>query len=742
MRLEAYRQSGFSLVEILVVIAVIGIMAGVTIPMITGAPEAAKKKKLEQDVVVVNNAIDSYLASGGDPANLTSSGVLTALKSRVTGGMAAEMMGPQGPFLEPTVTTNATDFPWSAVFTTGPRPRFVVVQGTQGVVFGTGPASDIGGVAERADEERTSWLWSYAEATPPPLDMPTSVPSTAADTARAFGAALTQLQPPVFSKLGGTFPLGSFVGMPPLELIDPNPSGSSRVFFSPGTGAPFSSYAEPIPLQPGQISAAAVSLDPSRYSSSSTNTQTYIGQPVLTWSNTNSSLTYAQAASGAFSVSVSPDGTGPFSVYYTSDGSAPGTNSLSLGSGGSVVLTPELWTSQTLTLQASAMVDAAATNAAFYIDSAVASTTVSAASTVLDAPVITPVGQVVFGSLPVSIFAGSNNPAGTRIYYTYSTEASTTPTPESGTLYSGPFVVSEFGVNQLKYVKARAYGPTNLASAWFAESGVASQTYRGLNFDYYNLDGVLVGGGNIANRAALDGSVVLVSVEGQQPNVNFDNNSVLTGDIYAPGTPTVTGVPTNRIINLDGAVNPTNYSITIQKADFAGKVYRRITPVTMPVVTLPEGLADRGSVSAGTRTLAPGDYSSVTLANGAQITIGIPGATQPSQYVFDALSMQNNVRINVVGPVVLTLNPGVANTVTLGNGVVFGNSSRPEWLQINMFTGNFTVGQGSALYGSILNPNGTVSFQQNASFVGGVTAKYINILNNATGISFSLPPPS
>jgi prepilin-type N-terminal cleavage/methylation domain-containing protein len=742
MKTNRLRRCGFSLVEILVVIAVIGVLAGVTIPVITGVPQSAKKEKLEQDVVLVNNAIDAYLASGGDPAGLTAGNVIAALKNRVYGGMAAEMMGPQGPFLDPTVATNPTDFEWSAVFTGSPRPRFVVVQGTQGVIFGTGPATEIGGVAERADADRTTWLWSYAEATPPPLDIATSVPSTATDSARTFGAALTRLQPPVFSPPGGTFPLGSYASMDPLELENPNPEGSSRVFFAAEAGGSFSAYNGPVTLQPGQIAAAAVSLDPSRYSNSETNIQTYIGQPVLTWSNTNTALTYAQAASGGFSVSVSADGPGPFGIFYNSDNSSLTTNSPAIGDGGSIVLTPDLWTSETLTLQAAALIDTGETNAAFYTDSAPASTFVSAIPTVLDAPVITPVGQVVFGSLPVSIAAGSNNPADARIYYTYSTDAGAEPTPETGMLYSGPFVVSEFGVNELKYVKARAYGPTNLAGIWFTESGVAGETYQGLNFDYYSLDGVLVGGGRVANNASLDGSVVLVSVEGQQPNVTFDNNSVLTGDIYAPGTPTVYGVSSDRIINLDGATSPTNYSITINKADFAGKVYRRITPVTMPIVELPTGLTSYGAVSAGTQTLAPGYYSSVTLGNGAEITLGVAGATEPSVYLFDTLSLGNNAKIKVVGPVVLTLNPGSANTVALGNGMVVGNSAHPEWLQVNMFSGNILVGNNSAMYGSILNPNGTVSFQQNAIFVGGVTAKYINIENNATGVSFSLPPPS
>jgi type II secretory pathway pseudopilin PulG len=734
---------GFSLVEILVIVAVIGVVSTVAIPLVTGVPEAAKKEKLEQDVVVVNNAIDSYLALGGDEGQLTAANVLTALKSRVYGGMPAEMIGPQGPFLDPTVATNATDFSWSAVFTTEPRPRFVVERSTAGVIFGKGPTAEIGELAEQVDEARPSWLWSYVETQPSVASAEIFRPSAAAEAPSTFSpTALSKLQSPGFEPSGGTFPLAAFSTME-LELSDPNPAGSSRIFFSTDEGASWSAYQSPLPIVPGLVAAGAVSLDPSRYSNSDPVTQIYKAQPQLTWSNTSTPLTYAQVASGAYSLSVTADGAGPFAIYYTTDGTTPTAESTSVAAGSDIVLQPSFWTSANLALQAKAITDTNDPSANYYVDSEVVpAEPIEADPEPLGAPVITPGSQIVFGSIPVSIAASADSPEGTRIYYTYSTDPAAVPTPETGVLYASPFVVSEFGVNQLKYVKAQAYAPADFPDFWFEASGVAEETYQGLNFDYYNLEGVLVGGGNIANNAALDGSVVLVSVDGLQPNVTFNNNSVLTGDIYAPGTPAVTGVPTNRIFNLDGAITPTNYTVNIQKADFAGKVYRRITPVTMPVVSLPTGLTNYGSISAGTQTLQPGYYTSVTLNNGGEITIGVPGATQPSSYVFDVLSMGNNVKIKVVGPVTLTLNPGVANTVTLGNGVVMGNIDHPEWLQVNMFTGNIRVGNNSTMYGSILNPNGTVSFQQNSTFVGGVTAKYINIENNATGVSFSLPPPT
>jgi hypothetical protein len=159
----------------------------------------------------------------------------------------------------------------------------------------------------------------------------------------------------------------------------------------------------------------------------------------------------------------------------------------------------------------------------------------------------------------------------------------------------------------------------------------------------------------------------------------------------------------------------------------------------MPVVTLPEGLVDRGSATSG--FLQPGYYSSVNAPNNATLTLGIAGATVPAIYQFDEFGTGNGVRINVQGPVLLILNPGAGITIDIGNNTVVGNIAHPEWLQINMFTGNLTVSNNGELYGSVLNPDGSVSFRQGSSFTGGVTSKFLSVDNNVKAVSFSLPPP-
>ncbi len=64
--------NGFSLVELLMTIAVIGVMAGVTVTLLSGNPGAVKATKLESDVATLNQMVALYITDGGDLAGLTS----------------------------------------------------------------------------------------------------------------------------------------------------------------------------------------------------------------------------------------------------------------------------------------------------------------------------------------------------------------------------------------------------------------------------------------------------------------------------------------------------------------------------------------------------------------------------------------------------------------------------------------------------------------------------------------------
>lgn len=92
--------NAFTLVEILIAMVVVSILAGVGVATIFGVHEGSRTARLQNDVAVVNNAIDAYLAAGGTiPQGATAEQVLAKLKTVASSDSAA--VGPSGPFIDP-----------------------------------------------------------------------------------------------------------------------------------------------------------------------------------------------------------------------------------------------------------------------------------------------------------------------------------------------------------------------------------------------------------------------------------------------------------------------------------------------------------------------------------------------------------------------------------------------------------------------------------------------------------------
>ena len=65
------RRSGFTLIEVILVVVIIGILAGIAIPNITGKSDKAKVSQGKANVTTLDSAIDSYYLENSEyPSSL------------------------------------------------------------------------------------------------------------------------------------------------------------------------------------------------------------------------------------------------------------------------------------------------------------------------------------------------------------------------------------------------------------------------------------------------------------------------------------------------------------------------------------------------------------------------------------------------------------------------------------------------------------------------------------------------
>jgi prepilin-type N-terminal cleavage/methylation domain-containing protein len=795
MSLDLSRNRAFSLVEVLVVIAILGLVTTVVIPRIREGPDAAKKAKLEQDVIIVNNAIDAYLAAGGSQGALNSASVVETLKQRVTGGVTAEMTGPLGPFLDPRVVTVPSDFTWSARFETSPRPRYVVQNSSSGIVFGLGLPTPVGGSAAST---KPSWLWSQTPASAGAVSKPVFEPITV-DAGTSLGTTntvLTELSCPDISPAGQTLPLGGF----PLtvSLSNPNPAGSSIAYYRVDSGSWALWVGSPFTVDPGSsVTAVAVSIDPSRYYNSSACSETYEVTPLVLEVGVTapSSVTYAQAGgqmlgqaaqapvtasitlANASSIPAPYISSSYFSVRYTTDGSDPRSSSSAQTSSSfngsfptiSASLGLAAWgNNPAVTIRAAAV----STKPEWFTDSAVTEATSSQSLTPLslDVSPANPIG------LPVQVLINESGSVPVGLRKVYKTDGTAPLTSSSAgqvapgsALYTGP--VSASGLPATSYTLiAQATGPAGFES-WFSSPPV-TRSYRTVGSLPSEFVGANISGGDV--NGSFRGSI-FVSAPADLGIFNA-GGTISGGNLYVPGLPgieipgsgnstktvvnrgqayveggeiprtlvggkeyTASGelaVPqldTRQVVDLNGAVTPTNYTVKLTKSAYIeGKIYRRADPPPPPATpVVPTGLPVYTNNISGlfTNTIASGVYSNRITMNSANsvLRLGVPGST--TQYVFVG-NTWNKGTVEILGPVEIYFLKGFDN-----KGVAFGNSNNvapnsPTSLRINVMTNAVDITGGGSLFAAMWAGNSAVTVGNGSSFYGNF---YANTLTVAPG---------
>jgi hypothetical protein len=220
-------------------------------------------------------------------------------------------------------------------------------------------------------------------------------------------------------------------------------------------------------------------------------------------------------------------------------------------------------------------------------------------------------------------------------------------------------------------------------------------------------------------------------------NVTLNGGFTMTGDLLVPGTPTlrVNGNPTFAgTIAGTGGTSPGGYQITFNGNCSLNHLRTRINPVTLPTVTAPPQPVGTRTVTinntgqsignpatlrdltlngnVGQVAVPPGIYGTFTANGGSGFVFGVAGTTTPTVYNLQNLNLNGNTRLDIVGPVILTVANGFA-----ANGMV-GRTNHSSWLQLQVASGGFTLNGGCTVHGSVTAPAGTVIINGNSLLVG------------------------
>ncbi len=243
----------------------------------------------------------------------------------------------------------------------------------------------------------------------------------------------------------------------------------------------------------------------------------------------------------------------------------------------------------------------------------------------------------------------------------------------------------------------------------------------------------------------LDGSVHVALAE----DVVLNGSARVTGDLLVPGTPAIrlNGQPSyGGTIEGPGAASPSTHTITLNGGALLRHVVLRTDPLPLPNVAPPPAPTGIRNVVLNGSSQSPGDFATIrnlTLngnvgqvavpagtygiltANGnSGFTLGVPNATQPSIYNLQGLTLNGGSRLQIVGPVMLT----VANGVIV-NGTVDA-SGHPSLLSLNISSSGLTVNGHATVTGTVVAPNGTVVV--NGTLIGSVVSD--RLLVNGGGI--------
>lgn len=277
---------GFSLIELLMAVAVISMVVAVGIFVTSGLTSSVKASKLQSDVATVNNAVRTYLMNGGTIAK-TADGqkVLEQLKTVADNGSQLRLAGVKNSMIDPRLRGKLASGsgPERAVWNSE-KMRFELT--TTGAGFS---AFDLDGTppAVEAEEKRSGtmnlatkdkWVWDSTGATPGKAKRETVLTTPMAIIEPSAPASITRLLPPDVSKPGALYDFNTYCPNLNITLTDRNAPGEARLLYSIDNGPWLVYNGTPLSIPPVFLSTLrtyAAAVNGEFYEDSSMRTEKY-----------------------------------------------------------------------------------------------------------------------------------------------------------------------------------------------------------------------------------------------------------------------------------------------------------------------------------------------------------------------------------------------------------------------------------------------------------------------------------
>lgn len=514
-----HRSLGFTLVETLIVIAIISVMASAAYLVSTNVQKNTTATKLMQDVASVNRALAVYQASGGSLEGLSDAqAILDRLKTRMEREDAVQMAGMRGSLVDPRLAValqtsqegqgseqrafwNATNKSFYISTTGGAGIReFVMDEALAAVDYGTAARNSAFKLAK--DDP---WVWDFANKEAPSRGGPSGIPSTTPGTNPTKPSAppgALRLNPPTYSVVTGTYSLDKYPMS--LTLAHTNPPGVANILYSLNSGD-WRIYTDPMTLKPGdKVDAMVGSLDPDHWIDSTKKSETYQTAPVAPEFELKfGKEAYSYADLGGAMMPGGSNQTPPpvygelkltngssipsvyqsseyFTAKWTKDGSSPLTNTAAqVGEPFSNGFVPQRipLTLADYGAATSVVVKAAGNSLDTNIlkNSSVIQQNLGISKQTLRTPVVTVNERTATMTLTTT---SGDMPVGAQIYYTTdgTDPGNNNGQPTGGKLYAGAFELTGTAGTELK-ITARVYPPASFTN-WFEPSTSAVSTIK------------------------------------------------------------------------------------------------------------------------------------------------------------------------------------------------------------------------------------------------------------------------